>query len=387
MLTRFHHLAFAISLFSITAITAASFCSAQSATKSGHSTIPATKRPAVANKSEVEVSFEVLARLRAMRDCWNDPYQVLVADDPKYENHSLFFRCDDEYPLRLAEAQTAVSEALTLLKDPVLIREITAAIAVFNDLETLHRVFESRTYFILRVVRVSDIYPIAHKYNIPYSGNEISKFTVYREMMSKRRVHIDRLASLLPGAPSDPNPTLTPAQAAMAVDDLDWYYATRQGSGKLYNWYLGRHPQGRHAAEARKPIDQPEAYRKEQEVKTAKLHDELLSITRQIIEAYVRGDKAVFDRLLGPGFPSRALYISRLRPQPDVASFEVKDLKIQTMDYYAELYRADVLVHYKSLMNNKERDYHNSLLYKRTNGSWQIVEWPLEHTDERLLTV
>jgi hypothetical protein len=322
-----------------------------------------------------------------MRDCWNDAYQVLVGDDPQYENSSLFFRCGDEYSLRLAEAQTAVSEALTWLKDPILIREITAAIGVFNDLETLHRVFESRSYFILRVVRVSDIYPIAHKYSLPYRENEISKFTVYQEMMPKRRVHIDRLASLIPGAPADPNPTLTPAQAAIAVDDLDWYYATRQGSGKLYNWYLGRHPQGRHATEARKPIDQPEIYQKEQEAKTAKLHAELLSITRQIIEAYVRGDKAVFDRLLGPSFTSRALYIARLRPQPDVASFEVKDLQIQTMDYYAELYRADVLVHYKSLMNNKERHYHNSLLYKRTNGSWQIVEWHSKHSDERPLTV
>jgi len=373
MLTRFNHLAVAICLSGITITTAPSFCSAQSASRSEHGTITANKPPSGGNKSEVEASLEVLARLRAMRDCWNDPYQVLVGDDPKYENHSLFFRCDEEYPLRLAEAQTAASEALTWLKDRILSREITAAIAVFNDLETLHRVFESRKYTLFRVVPVSDIYPIAHKYNIPYRENEISKFTVYQEMMPKRRVHIDRLASLVPGAPPDPNPTLTPAQAAVVVDDLDWYYATRQGPGQGYNWYLGRHPQGRHAAEARKPIEQPDGYRKEQEARTAKLHDELLGITRQAIEAYVHGDKAVFDRLLGVGFPSRALYISRLRPQPDVASFEVEDLKIRIMDYYAELYRADVQVQYKSVMN-KERDYHNSILYKRTNGRWQIVE-------------
>ena len=37
----------------------------------------------------------------------NYQFQALmvgVADYPKYENHSLSFRCDDEYPLRLAEA-------------------------------------------------------------------------------------------------------------------------------------------------------------------------------------------------------------------------------------------------------------------------------------------
>jgi hypothetical protein len=71
----------------------------------------------------------------------------------------------------------------------------------------------------------------------------------------------------------------------------------------------------------------------------------------------------------------RALYISRLRPQENVASFEIRELKIEIMDYYAELYRADVIAHYKSLMNNKERDYHNWIFYKRTNGVWQIVEW------------
>lgn len=128
------------------------------------------------------------------------------------------------------------------------------------------------------------------------------------------------------------------------MDDLDWYYATREGPGKGYDWYLGRYPQGRHAAEARKPIEQPKVYRKEQEARTPRLHDELIGITRQALEAYVHGDKAVFDRLLGARFPSRAPYISRLRPQPDVASLEIKDLKTQIMDYYAELYRADVEV-------------------------------------------
>lgn len=96
---------------------------------------------------------------------------------------------------------------------------------------------------------------------------------------------------------------------------------------------------------------------------------------QSISRTYVRGDKAVSDRLLGVSFPSRVPYISRLRPQSEVASFEVKDLKIQIMDCYAELYRADGIVHYKSLINNMGRNYHNSILYKRTNGTWQIVEW------------
>ena len=86
----------------------------------------------------------------------------------------------------------------------------------------------------------------------------------------------------------------------------------------------------------------------DQNINTTKLHDELFGVTHQVIEAYVHGDKAVFERLLGPSFPMRALYISRLRPQENVASFEIRELKIEIMDYYAELYQADLIAHYKN---------------------------------------
>ena len=72
--------------------------------------------------------------------------------------------------------------------------------------------------------------------------------------MPLRRIHIDELAKLVSNAPPDTNPTLTLAQAADAADDLDWSFVTRQGRG--YDWYLRRHPQGRHAPQARHLVRQ-----------------------------------------------------------------------------------------------------------------------------------
>ena len=108
--------------------------------------------------------------------------------------------------------------------------------------------FLSRAYFMTRDIRVSDIFPIIRKYNIRYKENRVSKVTIYQAMMPLRRNHIDELAKLVSSAPPDTNPTLTQSQAADAADELDWSFVTRQGRG--YDWYLRRHPQGRHAPEA-----------------------------------------------------------------------------------------------------------------------------------------
>jgi hypothetical protein len=222
---------------------------AQSISRSGHGDSSAMKTPASRGITEDQASLQMLERLRAFRDCWSDPYMIIAGDDPRAENDALFLRCGDQYSLRWAELQEATAQALGSVKDRAISRQINAAIATFTDLESLHHLFNSRAYFMTRDVRVSDIFPIVRKYNIPYKENRISKVTVYQAMMPLRRTHIDELAKLLDNAPRDTNPTLTPAQAADAADDLDWSFVTRQRQG--YGWYLRRHPQGRHAAEAR----------------------------------------------------------------------------------------------------------------------------------------
>jgi hypothetical protein len=254
MLIRSHSLTFSFfitcTLFAIDGWS----CAAQSIRKSGHANSSANTSRASSTRSQAEASLQVLAHLRAFRDCWSDQYMIIAGDDSRSENDSLYLRCGDQYSLRLAELKASAEHSMRSDNDPALRSQISGAMETFNDLDSLHRLFNSRAYFMTRDIRVSDIFPIVRKYNISYKENRISKVTIYQAMMPLRRTHIDQLAKLVSNAPPDTNPTLTPTQAADATDDLDWSFVTRQG--RKYDWYLRRHPQGRHAPEARHLVGQ-----------------------------------------------------------------------------------------------------------------------------------
>jgi hypothetical protein len=127
---------------------------------------------------------------------------------------------------------------------------MVAANKVLNDLNSLHRLFDSRAYYLTREIQTSDVASILRQYNITVRNKTISKVTLYQEIIPHRRLHIDRFAALIGNAPPDSNPTLTPEEIAIRVDELEWSVVTRQGRG--YDWYLRRHPNGRHVEEARK---------------------------------------------------------------------------------------------------------------------------------------
>jgi len=348
-------------------------CPAQSSGRVRRGTTSLTKHaPPVLSGSDLEAAGDVLARLRALRDCWSDPYMVPTGDDPRVENDSLYRVCDDNYQLRLVEARDVVWHSESKISNRTVRGEILAAMEVFDDLDTLYRLFERRDYYFTSVVRVSDIYQIVRKYNIQYQQDAISKVTVYRAVIPARRPHIDRLAALIPGAPRDENPTLTQDQATAAVDDLDWSIAKRQGQG--YDWYLRRHPQGRHADEAERLLGQSKAALSEQAKRLAALKDELAPTVRETIRAYVFGDKDAFERLLAPEFPRRANYIAHLRPQPEVLSFEITDLTVEPATHGSEHYMARVRVLYVGT-GDRRRMYDNRITYAKNGGRWQIVEW------------
>ena len=200
--------------------------------------------------SDKEAAIKVLIHLRTLRDCWNDPYMVIVGDDPKFENDTLYRRCGSDYLLLFDDLQESVSNGLRSITRAELRTEMVAANKVLNDLYSLHRLFDSRAYYLSREIRTSDIASILSKYNINVRTKTISKVALYREIIPHRRLHIDRLAALISNAPPDNNPTLTPEEIAIKVDEMEWAVVTRQGRG--YDWYLRRHPNGRHAEEARK---------------------------------------------------------------------------------------------------------------------------------------
>ena len=200
--------------------------------------------------SDNEAAIKVLIHLRTLRDCWSDPYMVIVGDDPKFENDTLYLRCGSDYLLRFDDLQESVSNGLLSITRAELRTEMVAANKVLTDLYYLHRLFNSRSYYLLREIQTSDVASILSKYNINVRNKTISKVTLYREIIPHRRLHIDRLAALISNAPPDSNPTLTPEEIAIRVDEMEWSVVTRQRRG--YDWYLRRHPHGRHAEEARK---------------------------------------------------------------------------------------------------------------------------------------
>ena len=134
------------------------------------------------------------------------------------------------------------------------------------------------------------------------------------------------------------------------------------------------YPNGRHAAEARQSVARKSEIQKERNDQLETICGDLESTTRKVLEAYVRGDKDTYGSFLSDRFPSRALYIGRLKPQAEVASFQIKDFEVKRYNRDYELYQATMNVHYKSVFN-KEREYHNTILYLKTVRGWEITEW------------
>ena len=175
---------------------------------------------------------------------------VIVGDDPKSENDTLYRRCGSDYFLHFNDLQESVSSGLLMITRAELRTEMVAANKVLNDLNSLHRLFDSRPYYLAREIQTSVVAPFLRKYNITVRNKTVSKVTLYREIIPHRRLHIDRFAALISNAPRDKNPTLTPEEIAIKVDDMEWAVVIKHRRG--YDWYLRRHPNGRHAEEARK---------------------------------------------------------------------------------------------------------------------------------------
>lgn len=358
-------------LFLAAAVSNALTLSAQTAQTSRRGSTT-TKRANSVTRPDNEVALQLLARLRAMRDCWVDPYVMLPSEYPNRLSEMAFYRCGSDYALRLAEARAAVDDAAGTIDNPAIRHEATAAISVFKDLDVLRQFFNRNLLSSLTEnTWVSDIYPTVHKYNISYSQDKTSKAEIYRQMMPHRRVSVDRLAMLVRNAPKDSNPTLTPEQQTTVTDDLSWSRAARDMS---YEWYLRWYPQGRHALEARQSIARKSEIQKERNDQLERIRKELELLTQKVFEAYVRGDKATYGSFLSDSFPSRAMFIERLKPQAEVASFEIKDFQVKRYDPDYEMYRATMNVHYVSIFN-KERDYRNYILFIKTDRAWEIVEW------------
>lgn len=175
--------------------------------------------PCLSQKKSVDSdkapAIDVLMHLRTLRDCWNDPYMVIVGDDPKFENDTLYRRCGTDYLLIFDDLQKSVSIGLVSINRAELRTEMVEANRVLIDLYYLHRLFNSRAYYLSREIQTSDVVSLLRKYNINVEKKTISKVTLYREIIPHRRLHIDRFAALINNAPPDNNPTLSAEEIAI----------------------------------------------------------------------------------------------------------------------------------------------------------------------------
>src|SRR5687767_2279542 len=86
--------------------------------------------------SDKAAATRVLIHLRAVRDCWSDPYMVIVGDDPNLENETLYLRCGSDYRLLFDDLQESVSNGVRWITHAELRTEMVAANKVLIDLDS-----------------------------------------------------------------------------------------------------------------------------------------------------------------------------------------------------------------------------------------------------------
>ncbi|MGH9927613.1 MAG: hypothetical protein ACREA9_00145 [Pyrinomonadaceae bacterium] len=77
--------------------------------------------------------------------------------------------------------------------------------------------------------------------------------------------------------------------------------------------------------------------------------------------------------LLANSFPSRAFFIARLKAQPEVLSFEIKDFQMHRVDYL-QAYRTQSKIQYLSAFK-QQREFPYTTTYAKGAQGWQVIAW------------
>lgn len=279
-----------------------------------------------------------LARLRVLRDGWNDVNRQFIKNDfvaaRKRDPHL--------YEVQYLEAKKAVGDTLQILPQGELRTAIEQAMDLFDDLEMITGIFDKSSP-LTTDIRVADIFPYLKKYNIPYESAVMRKsygLTLYQDFVMSyilpiRYARVNRVEVLLGGEikPVPPPPTY---QQMFRVPPV--------------------------------PV-QPNVSA-----------EELKEIARKAIEARLHGDKSGLSVLLDGSFTFQALrgselnkeqYLIKVIADPTVKSFEIEpaDLII-----YQAVPRLETRVKYQSF-TNELRSYQNVFTFVLRNGQWLIAKW------------
>lgn len=288
-----------------------------------------------------EAAERALARLRVLRDGWNDVNRQFIKQDFVAAQ-----RLDGrEYAVQYLEAKAAVGDALQVLPKGELRTAIEQAMDIFDDLEEITKIF-NKTSPITTSVRVVDIFPYLKKYNVPYESGVsrvISSLTLHQDFVMSyilplRYARVNRVEVLLGGKakPIPPPPT---------------------------------YEQMFHVPAIKPTID-----------RSSINADTLKGIVRQAIEAKVWGNQSLMRDLLDEQFMFYALqgrqwdrdrFLRSISPDSMVKGFEIERAELS---FRQEAPVLTTIIRYESL-RGEFKSFNNTFTFVNRNGKWLIIRW------------
>lgn len=298
---------------------------------------PATSSNSM-NAETREAAAQALARLRVLRDGWNDVNRAFIT--PHFVAGE---KLDSQvYAIQYLEAKTAVDQALQVLPKGEVRTAIEQAMDIFDDLEAITKIFRKNSPFTTDV-RVTDIFPYLKKYHVPYEsgivrasyGLTLHQDFVLSYVLPIRYARINRVEVML--------------------------------GGKV------------------EPIPPPPTYEKMHRVrplpKTPNVSaEELKEIVRQAIEARLRGNREQMAALLDNSFMfygresqdrEKEMYLKKMTPDPTVKRFEIEQAELKVWNYQPTL---STTIRYESLMG-QFKSFKNTFRFVNHNGKWLIETW------------
>lgn len=160
----------------------------------------------------LNASKRALARLRVLRDGWNDVNRQFIKKDFVTARRLN----PQEYEVQYLEAKTAVNDALQVLPKGDLRTAPEQSMDIFDDLDAITKIFNKTSPFTTNV-RAADVFAFLKKYGVPYESavsRTTSGLTLHQDFMMSyilpvRYTRVNRVQVLLGEAvePAPPPPS------------------------------------------------------------------------------------------------------------------------------------------------------------------------------------
>lgn len=308
----------------------------------------ATRRPPqpATTSSKVNTAWrqyaqQALIRLEALRDGWNNVNRAYIVRDFEFGQKLN----PEAYELQYLEARAAVTEALDALPKGELRVALAQAIELFDDLEKLGKLFETKSP-LSTTVYISDVFPYLKKYHVPYEsgieqgalGFKLHKDFVLSYILPQRYTFVNRVEVLLGGKiePVPPPPTY----------------------------------EQMHQVLVQKPLLD----------RTIVKAEVLKEAARQALKARLRGDRVLMDTLLDDAFRlygreglllDKQMYLGKITADQMVKGFEIEQVELS---FWNDKPVLATVVKYESVSGQYKR-FRNTFTFVNKGGRWLIITW------------